>query len=237
MLRLGTILPPPASLGRKERGDPTLDTRAAGAEERTRTFTRLPGLAPEASASANSATSAQKGSFHEGRNIYLYSSSPVAVHWRPGAATSRLVRRRTCRALAADVVPAEDGPHAVDRQRLNGRAATRHRGRLEQRVVDGLLGRLERRLEQRRHAVGGQDRALTWRRVAEASCAAPVRSRTRSRSRRCRCCRTSRCAPGRIPRAPPAASDRAHRAARRSRPRSCRSRRRDRLPAACRPAL
>ena len=30
-----------------------------GAEERTRTFTRLPGLAPEASASANSATSAR----------------------------------------------------------------------------------------------------------------------------------------------------------------------------------
>ena len=44
--------------------------RGSGAEERTRTFTRLPGLAPEASASANSATSAQKGRTR-GQDLYL----------------------------------------------------------------------------------------------------------------------------------------------------------------------
>ncbi len=42
-----------------------------GAEERTRTSTRLPGLAPEASASANSATPAQEGSYKGSKHISI----------------------------------------------------------------------------------------------------------------------------------------------------------------------
>ena len=41
-----------------------------GAEERTRTSTRLPGLAPEASASANSATPARRGSLQRQQEQY-----------------------------------------------------------------------------------------------------------------------------------------------------------------------
>ena len=111
----------------------------------------------------------------------------------------------------------------------------RDRRRLQQRVVDGFFGGFERRLEQRRHAVGRQQRARLRRRSIRSACADRRPSRTRSQNRRCRCCRTSRCAPARTRRAPRAASDRAHRAAHRSRRRSCTSRRRDR-PVGCRPA-
>ena len=125
-------------------------------------------------------------------------------------------------------IPLQELAHPVDGHRLGLPKPARHRGGLEQRVVDRLFGGLERRLEQRRHAVGGQQRARLRSSRAEARVADRPRSRTRSRSRRCRCCMTSPCAPGRTRPWRRAASGRARRAARRWRRRSCTNRRRDR---------
>ena len=62
-------------------------------------------------------------------------------------------------------VAREDLLDAIDRQRLGLPEPARDRRRLEQRVVDRFLGGLERRLEQRRHAVGRQQRARLRRAV------------------------------------------------------------------------
>ena len=53
----------------------------------------------------------------------------------------------------------------IHRQRLGLPEPAGDRRGLEQRVVDRLFGRFERRLEQRRHAVGRQQRARLRRRV------------------------------------------------------------------------
>ena len=96
---------------------------------------------------------------------------------------------------------------------------------LQQRVVDGFFGRVERGFEQSGHGVGRQDRARL-RAVRRRQRDWPRASRTRSRSRRCRSSTSIPSAPARRSRAPPAASDRARRAAHRSRRRSCRTRQR-----------
>jgi hypothetical protein len=50
-------------------------------------------------------------------------------------------------------VVSEDFCGLLNRQRINRMSVTCHRGRLEHRIVYSFLGRLDYRLEQRRHSV------------------------------------------------------------------------------------
>src|SRR6185436_2456257 len=68
-----------------------------GAEERTRTSTRLPGLAPEASASANSATPALGEVNYTGSKQSVYATN--LIDKTGGQRASAYLRRRFCRGV------------------------------------------------------------------------------------------------------------------------------------------
>src|SRR5687768_16762621 len=67
---------------------------------------------------------------------------------------------------APTAVLAQDRAQRLDRDRLHRAALARHRGGAQHRVVHGLLGRLERGLEERGCGLGRQERARPGLRLA-----------------------------------------------------------------------